>query len=326
MKRVDYEPEYRRRIREKAEQKKRAAERERQEVDAKSSAKDITAAIHRVEQELNGANDQEHPHKKRERRWEHAGVVGLWAAAAVGVVAVYFGNHDSKRQRDVMQSQLDSMRTAGRQTDDTIAALKTQADIMRGQLEEMRADRRPWIALTKTDIFKPLTYNQYGASISLNFMIRNTGRTPALYVFPDPITKVSAAMLSSGVDVIDEQEKYCRQSRERLPSSVELGFTMFPDQTINYEIPLSFSKNDIDKARSLMPKDIFAFTPIIIGCINYQFTFEPGKHQTWFSYRVTHLREGTELHFAIREEDGDIAVDQLSLDADALLGGGFRAD
>jgi hypothetical protein len=108
-------------------------------------------------------------------------------------------------------------------------------------------------------------------------------------------------------------------------SSNDLGFTMFPDQIVRYEMSLTFSKADFDRARSLMPKDIVPwFSPVIFGCINYRLTFAAEKHQTWFCYRVSRLQSGT--HYAIREEDGEIPIDQLSLDPESLVGGCFRAD
>jgi hypothetical protein len=52
-----------------------------------------------------------------------AETVGVWIAAAVGIIAIIVGTHDSKEQRDVMseqvtamQDQLKEMRATAEQT------------------------------------------------------------------------------------------------------------------------------------------------------------------------------------------------------------------
>src|ERR1700730_18415529 len=116
MLRCNGDPEYRRRIREKTRQNQESAHRKRDEASREGDIKQITAAIHRVEQELNRTNDENAPEKKRDRYWERGGIVGLWAAAAVGVAAIWIGNHDAYKQRTVMESQLGEMRSASEAT------------------------------------------------------------------------------------------------------------------------------------------------------------------------------------------------------------------
>src|ERR1700730_8994016 len=103
------EPEYRRRIREKAEQHKREAENKERGTAEKSYIEHVASAIHRIEQELNRANNENAPEKKRDRYWERGGIVGLCAAAAVGISAIWIGTHDADKQRSVMESQLVAM-------------------------------------------------------------------------------------------------------------------------------------------------------------------------------------------------------------------------
>jgi hypothetical protein len=111
MSRTNREPEYRLRIREKAEKDKNESEKKRQKAQTESHTSNITAAIHRIKEALERASDEETPQKKRERYWERAGIVGLWAAAAVGVAAIWIGSSDSSKQRGVMQGQLTAMQS-----------------------------------------------------------------------------------------------------------------------------------------------------------------------------------------------------------------------
>jgi hypothetical protein len=105
------EPEYRRRVRERTAQQERDTATEKREAAEKDYREKLTAAVHRVEQELNRSNDEADPQKKRIRCWEKSGVIGLWAAAAVGVGAVWFGTYDASQQRGVTQRQLTEMQT-----------------------------------------------------------------------------------------------------------------------------------------------------------------------------------------------------------------------
>lgn len=103
------EPEYRRRIRQETEQNKSDSKAKEREAAHESQIEKLSAAMHRVEQELYRANDETSPKNTKQYWWEKAGVIGLWAAAAVGVIAVVVSSIDSHHQRGVMRGQLDVM-------------------------------------------------------------------------------------------------------------------------------------------------------------------------------------------------------------------------
>lgn len=159
MPRSNREPEYRRRIREKTTQDQERAEAEERESADKNHREKLTAAIRRVEQELSRSNDEDTPHKKNERWWNKWEVLGLWAAAAVGIVAIWFGTHDAGEQRGVMQRQLTSMED---------------------QLKEMQVEQRPYIGIDERRASLPKTIgNNF---IGWDLVFTNDGKTPANYV------------------------------------------------------------------------------------------------------------------------------------------------
>jgi hypothetical protein len=125
------EPKYRRRIREKTDENKHEAEAKERETKEERRIGDLTAAIQRVEQELNRANNERTPEKKRDRLWERFGVVGLWAAAAVGVTAIWIASYEAGKQRRIAERQMITMR---------------------GQLEEMRNQRLQTMAQTRANL------------------------------------------------------------------------------------------------------------------------------------------------------------------------------
>lgn len=105
MRRAHDEPEYRRRIREKAEKDQQTTNNERDAAAKRSYQYEIVRALYTVIQEYHRRNAEERAKRQGDRFWEIAGVAGLWLAAFVGVAAIIVGNGDSARQRDVMQRQ-----------------------------------------------------------------------------------------------------------------------------------------------------------------------------------------------------------------------------
>lgn len=120
------EPEYRRRRRQETEDNERNANRECNEAAVNSNIEKIVRAIRGVVQKLDAAEDLSSSKNKPQSREKWFEILGLWAAAAVGVCAIIFGNLDASRQRAVMLQQIDKM--------------QTQVDIM-------RADQRPWLGM-----------------------------------------------------------------------------------------------------------------------------------------------------------------------------------
>ena len=111
MPRGNREPEYRRRIREKAEKYQYSAQAKERESTEKRNSDKIGSAIKRIEQELRRTNDEHTPQKNRDRCWERFGFLGLWFAGVVGVVAILVGTYDAQKQRVVMSDQLTEMAT-----------------------------------------------------------------------------------------------------------------------------------------------------------------------------------------------------------------------
>jgi hypothetical protein len=89
--------------------------------------------------------------------WRAMEVIGLWTAAVVGLLAIYYSTRDAGEQMKTMRDQLQAMT---------------------GQLDEMQQEGRPWVgpigvALVSKDRKEPLR-------VTLSY--RNFGRQPATFV------------------------------------------------------------------------------------------------------------------------------------------------
>jgi hypothetical protein len=113
---ADLKSEYHRRIREKAELRERKTESERQKATEESNVEKIVASIEGAIEKLERQADENTPQKSNERRWQKAEVIGLWAAAAVGVTAILVASHDSHEQMVALTDQVKAMNDQVKET------------------------------------------------------------------------------------------------------------------------------------------------------------------------------------------------------------------
>lgn len=107
MPRPYYEPEYRRRIREKAEKNNNDSNNERDRATKSTDIHKIVLAIKAIDEKYDRERHKDRTRKKWDRFWEVMGVAGLWLAAAVGIIAIWYGTRDASGQRAIMRGQLD---------------------------------------------------------------------------------------------------------------------------------------------------------------------------------------------------------------------------
>lgn len=177
------------------------------------------------------------------------------------------------------------------------------------------ANQRPWVSFEVT-VGGPLRYDVNGMNVTLDFTVRNVGRTPALYVFPAP----SLHLRREGHrDDLAVQQRLCAQERERPVSQREIGVTVFPGQVVTLpHMIISVSKEEV--IAGTLPRTKW-LVPIIVGCINYQSAFEEIRHQTRFIYWLN-KRDRSQ----VIEEDGNIPADNLILVPRYVGGGAFYVD
>lgn len=125
----NYNPEDWRRVWQNTKENQNKSDQERQEAAENTRVEKIIGAIDSVVKQLYRQTDEKAPKNKSERRWKRAEVLGLWAAAAVGVTAIVVANHDAEGQLSslnnqvtAMRGQINEMKAAGERTNKLIAA------------------------------------------------------------------------------------------------------------------------------------------------------------------------------------------------------------
>lgn len=271
---VDLKSEYRGRIKEKAEHQQRAAERERREAAEQSNLEKIVRSIDGVSEKLDRQTDENVPEKKSERRWHRAEVIGLWAAAAVGVIAICVASSDAEHQRTEMHGQLEAMKS---------------------QLAVMQTQTRPWM---KGD-FRVLSVSKdERGQLNLQFAQRmiNIGNYPA------PISFIGAVFMPDpGVKLAETERELCKTQgvsswKNFLKGPVNVAF---PNEWTHWEqgsaiVPpnlIADWQKDVLEGKNIKegdPKpDWISRIPLVyVGCITYgaQATADAAIHQTGFVF------------------------------------------
>ncbi len=188
--------------------KQEEAERKHWETAEKSDRQQVIGALERIAEQNEVTESQAQRADKFHRRiekltlrldgrkfWlELAETAGLWAAAAVGVIAILVSSYDSEKQRRVMegqqmtmQGQLDEMKATEAQTTEMIATNRNLAEAASKQAqaaidsaktaqENMVASQRAWVGprLARSDKAPGLDKE---TSVVIEY--QNTGREPA---------------------------------------------------------------------------------------------------------------------------------------------------
>jgi hypothetical protein len=174
--------------------------------------------------------------------------------------------------------------------------------------------QRPWMEPLEISVGSPLVFDDQGLRVTIASRLKNVGNVPAINV------RLLAFILGGGLDVLNEQEKFCVGVKKQPDKS---GPTVFPNQVTGQSISIPLSKADIEKFGMSKPGDTRKFiTPIVIGCIDYQLPVNGEHRQTRFAYSLSELQGADD--FVIYPERGIIPQDRLRLRR--WIGGGFSAD
>ena len=327
MKGYDSEPEYRRRIREKAEENKREAQEKEREAANENQSEKISAAIIRIEQQLAAYQHENGTNDKNERRWRRLEVLGLWAAAAVGLIAIIVASCDSHEQRNVMTEQQGTMTKQQ-------VAMEEQLKIAHRQLDVMRNDQRPWISIENMNIINTLTINQHSMSTKLSYVLKNYGKTPALKVLfraillpeiflPKPIDRGSGQFIipAKSIHIGQEILKTCGnlfKGHDDPDIDFREGYTIFPGETKFDDITAATTKKLEEYG---IPEFGTKIELRLIFCVAYTDNAESDMYVTADSNIISNYKSGILIDISGQSE---IAKDNLRLIPDMLHAGFVR--
>lgn len=185
---------------------------------------------------------------------------------------------------------------------------ETQSGISR---QMFLAENRPWLSV-KPSIASDLTYDTQGnARISINFLVTNIGKGPAVGISVE-------AKLDVSMDPPALLLRHFVEMHKSMNRGLDYGFTLFPSEPMLVTLGLVIPIQDME-AISMMwtektKKEITAYAVSLIGCVIYRFTFEEGVHQTGIHLDLNKIDpQRPNLNLMIDTKDGIVPAQLLRL-------------
>jgi hypothetical protein len=283
-------------------QKQDAAEQKRRKAVEESYRDKVVSSLERIAEQSyateNQASRADTFHRRVEslslrlesrKFWlEVAETVGLWAAAAVGVIAIIVASHDSGEQTNAIlaqvtavQGQLAEMQASEVATNQIIEINRQLADAASKQAQaaidsaktaqaNMVASERAWVGPrnARSDIAPEM-----GKGLNIIVEYQNTGREPAL----ETIADAEAFAAADTVETAAKINGFINQCKMQwIPTKKGVVFPAGPTSS-SYELTEPFATDDIDQDVIDGTKFIF-----IDGCFVYK---SAGTiHRTSFCY------------------------------------------
>jgi hypothetical protein len=156
--------------------------------------------------------------------------------------------------------------------------------------KEFEMNERPWVSpvgmpairslldLTPMPGFPKIAGGYDGVSLGLDITVKNSGHSPARR-----IGLVANFVQSTDPNVFETQKKLCAQFQEPAPpKGIIFETTLFPGDDHTFQRVVSFRFVSGLRTRDKDHKAIFY--GVVVGCIDYQFMFAEGHHQTGFIF------------------------------------------
>jgi len=188
---------------------------------------------------------------------------------------------------------LSQSRATSRATQQASSAAKSTAEATARQLE---LSQRPWISIDAS-IQSPLTFTTEGAAqVSVNFVIRNVGSTPAKGLSVEPELSIASR---GDQDPVIQRSKICEENRARQAGS---DGTLFPKGELTKSVTFLADAWDIVKETNRTG----SFSPVVIVCASYRSTFDDSARYTtgviYFLRRIDAGHPGAYLRMKDRVE------------------------
>lgn len=190
-------------------------------------------------------------------------------------------------------------------------SMRVQQQIMQGQLDAMVADQRPWVFIQKASIVSPLVYDNSGLNITLQWQIKNSGKTTAFNVSSHAFLLIASdeddiSPRKFARELCDQDRSIGNTRRQIFDINSSFGYILKPEGII--EEPsntFSLERKDVEAALSKAKVKGLVY-PQIIGCVDYQFKSGGEHHQTGFVFFL--MKKGTPLILAPNMSFSDVIL------------------
>jgi hypothetical protein len=203
--------------------------------------------------------------------------------------------------------------------------------------KQLEATERPWIGVSKIDVYGPLTYTdgKTKAIFQLRYTLKNVGRSPAIVGIYGKIINADERDIREH-DWQTEQRNICQPARAEADRSGDKWhppWVVIPEFPMIYDVPYDGKTPEWDSHidqplvidQQTVKSNGGTFVPKNVGCVLYRSTIDNKTHQTEFSADISMV--GPDGHAPppggsrrINLRDGDIPAEKLSV-IDVLMTG-----
>ena len=196
--------------------------------------------------------------------------------------------------------------------------------------KQLEMSERPWLDVRDLKIVGPLTIKEEGARLSLQFVPRNSGHSPAILVNPE-VKLLPRYMLFP--DPRQQRKDVCDATvaSSQLPHNRYFLETWLPGDLPSRQFSILASKDDIEKAMQARfkwnPPAPQHFELIIVICVAYRAAFTITQYHTAYVLDVERTVSSPPfINEVFQNEPTTIPPQQLRLVYDEIAGKGPEAN
>jgi hypothetical protein len=154
-----------------------------------------------------------------------------------------------------------------------------QWTVANGQLAIMQADHRAWISASPINLVESLTHNASGLSLTMQFTLKNTGRSPSRATF----VSFTPSLSGQGPEVT---KKVCSDAENSM-----FGLTIFPGDIVVQGVGGVIPEAELAGFRDDMKNGNFSrldsVLPAITACIAYRDMESETFHHTSYAFYIS---------------------------------------
>ncbi len=143
------------------------------------------------------------------------------------------------------------------------------------------ATQRPWVKVDSIRLASDLIFENGEGWIDLLVTVSNKGNSPGLRV------RVDAKIVARNqISLLEEQAAFAANFRtDPMPSEFRPEITSWPGDQIEFRTRAWMNSLDMRRFKPLANNTPFPISLLtIVGCVDYEFSFSPGHHQTGLIY------------------------------------------
>ena len=208
-------------------------------------------------------------------------------------------------------------------------AKKTSDSAIKIAQDDFIQTNRPWVSADYA--LRKLETTPNGVAVTILFVLKNTGKSPALEVDISPSV---FPLIGEIVDLQGAQRAAAEAARNR--TGAFLTVTLFPGDIIPREITTTLTNEEIARHDAFMdktfanneigkPAQLQQFLPMfsVIGCISYRFAFGQREiHQTGFILDITRIDPARGyMRMMIPRFTGEFPLEELNMSS-SVMGAG----